>query len=390
MVSESFYANLPTLKNLAHIANPHRFVPVPQDWLIVITDIIGSTRAIAQGHYKTVNLLGASSIAAVLNEAKDIDIPFVFGGDGATLLIPLNLLSKVKRSLLAVQTLAQEEFSLDLRVGIVPVVDVLEAGYRVDVAKLRISSNYSQSLLTGGGITYATELIKDPKTASLYALTPDVHMPKANFSGLECRWQDIPSPHGETVSLIVLAKKHSVYRDVVKQIQQIYGADDRANPITRDRLHITFSRAKLMQETKVRAPQKTFWGKLQYLLNVYGQNLLGWVLMSFGLKLGGDNWGQYRHIVAESSDYRKFDDMLRMVISGTSSQRQELTRYLNAKFATRELVYGLHVSDRALLTCLVYERMGRQVHFVDGADGGYAIAAKNMKDHLTQTIAEPV
>jgi len=35
-----------------------------------------------------------------------------------------------------------------------------------------------------------------------------------------------------------------------------------------------------------------------------------------------------------------------------------------------------------LMTCLVFERHGQQVHFVDGADGGYAAAAKEMKKRL--------
>jgi hypothetical protein len=34
------------------------------------------------------------------------------------------------------------------------------------------------------------------------------------------------------------------------------------------------------------------------------------------------------------------------------------------------------------MTCLVFDRDGRQVHFVDGADGGYALAAKKMKERM--------
>jgi hypothetical protein len=34
------------------------------------------------------------------------------------------------------------------------------------------------------------------------------------------------------------------------------------------------------------------------------------------------------------------------------------------------------------MTCLVFERDGRQVHFVDGADGGYTLAAKKMKERM--------
>ena len=34
------------------------------------------------------------------------------------------------------------------------------------------------------------------------------------------------------------------------------------------------------------------------------------------------------------------------------------------------------------MTCLVFERMGSQVHFVDAADGGYAMAAVGLKKQL--------
>jgi hypothetical protein len=36
------------------------------------------------------------------------------------------------------------------------------------------------------------------------------------------------------------------------------------------------------------------------------------------------------------------------------------------------------------MTCLVFERGGQQVHFVDGADGGYALAAKDMKQRMKE------
>ena len=104
--------------------------------------------------------------------------------------------------------------------------------------------------------------------------------------------------------------------------------------------------------------------------------------MTFNIKIGGFNWGDYKEIVSESTDFKKFDDVLRMVISGKTKQRDKLIDYLEKKFQEGRLVYGFHVSDRALMTCLVFERDGRQVHFVDGADGGYTLAAKKMKDRM--------
>ena len=385
MPTRYFYFDLPVLTDFVQITDQHNFVSVPDDWLIVITDIVGSTHAIEQGRYKDVNLLGACSIVSVLNVAGAIDVPFVFGGDGAALLIPPTLLEETTRSLRSIQTLAKDEFALSLRVGIVPVGVATQAGHPVDIAKLKISENYSQAVFMGGGLTYATDLVKDPATAPFYRLNLMEASSPANFLGLECRWQDIPSRYGETVSLLVLATQNDQYRDVIEQIQLIYGAGDRHNPITRDRLSLSFNPNKLIKETKLRAPTSHWFSKLTYLVKIQLENLLGWMLMTFKLNLGGTDWGQYQDVVVAATDYRKFDDMLRMVIAGDALQREKLTAYLEKKYRSGNLVYGLHVSDRALLTCLVFDRNGRQVHFVDGADGGYTLAAKEMKSRMQKS-----
>lgn len=382
MPTRYFYSDLPVLTDFVQITNHDNFVAVPDDWLIVITDVVGSTRAIEQGRYKDVNLLGACSIVSVLNIADEVDVPFVFGGDGASLLIPPTLLGETTRSLRAIQTLAKEEFSLSLRVGIVPVWVAVNAGHPVDIAKLEISRNYRQAVFMGGGLTYATELIKNPATTDLYMLDLTSSSSPANLSGLECRWQDIPSRHGETVSLLVLATQNEEYRDVIEQIQLIYGAGDRHNPITRDHLSLSFSPNTLSKETKVRASTNHWLSKLRYLIKIQFENLLGWIFMKFKLNVCGTDWSKYQDVVAAATDYRKFDDMLRMVIAGDALQRENLTDYLEQKYRSGKLVYGLHVSNRALLTCLVFDRNGRQVHFVDGADGGYAMAAKEMKARM--------
>jgi hypothetical protein len=46
-----------------------------------------------------------------------------------------------------------------------------------------------------------------------------------------------------------------------------------------------------------------------------------------------------------------------------------------------KIYFGLHVSDRALVTCLVGSQA---VHLVDAADGGYALAAKQIKQQILE------
>lgn len=392
MSTARFYTELPPLYQFVETTNIANFVSVPDDWVVVITDIEGSTQAIAQGRYKEVNLLGASSIAVVLNQAIGLDIPYVFGGDGASLLIPPTLLDAVKPALRMLQQVAQSEFQLQLRVGLVPVAVIQQAGYAVQIAKLQISPHYDQAMFAGGGLTYATDLIKNPTTAPFYQL-PQTEPAPADLSGVECRWQSIPSQHGETLSLIVMAttgnaqRDDAVYQDVVNQIYAICGDDENFHPVQRDRLKLALNSNNLLPETKVRAQSNSWFKRWLYLSQIQFENILGLLFMGLKLTVGTMDWNQYKTLVTTTSDYKKFDDMLRMVISSTPAQRSQLTQYLEHRWQQGDLVYGLHTATSALMTCLVFERNGSQVHFIDGADGGYALAAKALKTRLRSPLS---
>ena len=391
MNSENFYSELPLLDNFIKITDQGNFVDVPDDWYIIVTDIRGSTKAIEAGKYKEVNLLGACSIVAVLNVAAPIEIPFVFGGDGASLLICPQLLPAAKIALLATQQLAKTEFDMDLRIGAVPVKVVVAANYPVKIAKFKVSENYSQAVFIGGGLTRATELIKDPVAGNIYTFKNKNNgvSPTADFSGLECRWQDIPSKYGEILTLLVMVREdfgqqsHQYYRKIIKKIEYVYGKEDFLNPIDPENLKLTLDSTKLIKETLVRAGNNATWLDRQlYLSKIQLETAVGSLLMNLKVKTEELDWGVYKDIAIAATDYRKFDDMLRMVISGNGSQRKKLTAYLEKNYREGKLVYGLHVADRALMTCLVFERNGQQVHFIDGADGGYALAAKDMKQRM--------
>ena len=62
----------------------------------------------------------------------------------------------------------------------------------------------------------------------------------------------------------------------------------------------------------------------------------------------------------------------------------KMERELEAMHRAGRIFYGVHVSDRALTTCMLHEGTTREVHFVDAADGGYAFAAKQLKRQLKE------
>ena len=132
--SDNFYQNLREFDEFRDVTDRSHYRPIPDDWCIVLADIKGSTKAIEEGRYKDVNMIGAACISAVINAVPECNIPYVFGGDGATLAVPSSATASVKRALGTARRLSQNQFNLDLRVGIVPVGDVRDAGADVLVA----------------------------------------------------------------------------------------------------------------------------------------------------------------------------------------------------------------------------------------------------------------
>lgn len=390
-MADNFYEALDAHPHFTAVANPDAYVSAPAHWTIAVTDIRNSTQAIQDGQYRQVNLVGASSIISLLNLAPETDLPFVFGGDGVAVLIPPRLADSAKEALAATQQMADREFDLALRLGLVPVADVQNGDTDVRVAKVRVSPDYNQALFDGGGVARAEDLVKDASTASRYRIDTDGTTPDADFTGLECRWKDIPSQHGETITLLVTAttgdetRNRSVYRNTLQTIDELYEGSEQYRPLTPDTLEPTYDPARLMAETKIRVEMGWF-ERQKYRWDIWWRNIVLDYFVEHQIETGsGVRWDQYIEKLVATSDFRKFDDTLRMVITGTEAQRDSLTNYLEAKYEAGSLAYGLHVTDRALVTCVVFERMGRQVHFVDGADGGYARAAKGLKRRLQDT-----
>ncbi|XWX03796.1 DUF3095 domain-containing protein [Aggregatilineales bacterium SYSU G02658] len=383
MDTTRFYDELPSVDRLVDIVDDSIYHDVPNDWLIAITDVRGSTKAIEAGRYKEVNGLAAASITALLNAVpQGVEIPFVFGGDGATIVFPAMMRAAAVDALIATQRLAREQFDLDLRIGVVPVADVRAAGYNVRVARLRFSENFSQAIFTGGGLSYADQMIKDPAVQDRYLIQDDGQPHEADFSGYECRWSEMPSASEETVSLIVMVTgperplSNQIYRDVILTIESIYGDSLKRNPINVERMTPARNLWLFSVETRIRQRTSSLWARLKLMAWTWG----GYFLWSYKDKI----WEPYKQVVVNSTDREKFDDVLRMIMAGTPLQRELLTKFLEKRRLAGELVYGVHVSSHSLMTCLVFDRFGRQVHFIDGSGGGYALAARQMKAQLAQ------
>ena len=386
MDSSSFYGALPLLTEFGDAGRQESYTALPDDWQVAMCDVRNSTAAVEAGRYKNVNTLGAAAITAMLNAAGSIEIPFIFEGDGAMLCVPPALLDAARAALLQTQALARKSFGLELRIAAMPLARIRAAGFDVRVARYRVSAHYVQALFAGGGMAYADRCMKDPATAPSVRVEPGGVELAASFDGLECRWQDIPSRHGETVSVMVKVliedaqRAGEIYRELIAKVREIYGADDACHPVWPPNLAISLDAGQLGNEVGVRASRRSAGGRWLYLMKIRGWALLGWLFMRLGMRTSATDWGRYKVVLARNSDVKKFNDCFRQILAGKAAQREALGAWLEQRFARRELVYGIHVADRAQMTCLVFDYSGRHLHFIDGADGGLFMAAKALKE----------
>jgi len=133
-----------------------------------------------------VNLIATSSIIAALNIASDskIDIPFFFGGDGATLLVPESLLDNTMAALMVHRANVKDKFDIDLRVGSFPVATVYEGQNELKIAKVNVNALFSIPIVLGNGLHFAESVIKSNSSA-VETQPKDVAL---RLEGMECRW----------------------------------------------------------------------------------------------------------------------------------------------------------------------------------------------------------
>jgi hypothetical protein len=72
------------------------------------------------------------------------------------------------------------------------------------------------------------------------------------------------------------------------------------------------------------------------------------------------------------------------VLDCSSEQITRIQALLEELHRSGIIYYGLHISDYAIMTCLVGSiSEGDHIHFIDGGDGGYSLAAMSLKQQIS-------
>jgi hypothetical protein len=380
-VSDDFYRTAPTFRDFRLVADEFTFSPLPEDWLIGVADVEQSTKAIQDKRYKAVNMAGAAVIAAVANALGGRDFPFVFGGDGASFAVSPTDARTARQALAETATWVREDLDLTLRVGMVPVGEIRRNGHDVRVGRYAVSDNISIAMFSGGGVAWADAAMKRDEISVPGA--PAGARP--DLSGLSCRFEQFPAQYGQILSVLVLPAdtlRMSAFRAVVKQIiSMVEGSSECARPARRAAMQLKWPPQGLDLEALAsrKAGEPLGISKLK----VHARTFLYFLIMRFNLRVGRFIPRKYLSEVAANSDFRKFDDALRMIVDCSPGMAQKIEDTLSAAASDGHIRYGCHREDAAIMTCFAPSpSQPSHVHFIDGAQGGYALAAAALKQRL--------
>ena len=358
------------------------FSRVPDDWYVFVVDIENSTLAVEKGSHEDVNLSATGSIVTVLNEIKktnkEIRIPYFFGGDGTTFIIPGRLQKQILSLLENYRHHVQITTSLILRVGCVEVVEIYKLNHKIKIAKFVLTKHLTIPIVLGTGLKHAEKIIKFSFVDTQQKIEK---IEPVNLVGMTCRWKEIGPREEEkkVVCLLVYCSEDQVqaevYKSVIEQIDSIFGDYKARNPISKSKLQLEISFRKIREELKIT--------KGTYSLLTLLVNWIGSVIADLYFRLFNKNVEYLKNIPA-SSDTMMIDGAINTVFSGTQAKIDQFIAHIDGLERLGRLNYGIHVTHSSIMSCYVEDRKNNHIHFVDGTEGGYTKAAMMYKAKIAK------
>lgn len=378
--NDLFYPAIVPFDSFDDVMRRDRYRRLPDDWIIAVTDVSHSTEAIEQGRYREVNTAGAAVLAAVSNALPDLQFPFTFGGDGASFAVPGAYLSIVKDTLAKTAAWAEDVLGLTLRTAVIPIADIRARHLDVLVARFAPSSNVTYAMFAGGGLAWAERKLKQ----GCYALRRAPTGVTADLTGLSCQFAPIRTKHGVILSLIVVPRDDPTsFVELIQEILRTLRSDDPGlHPLPAKGPLPAWTGDQLDRAIKTGSRKKRFAMAATCL-----RGILARVSNLLGIPIGGLHAVRFQRELVENTDFRKFDDGLRMTVDCSSELADAIDARLEEAQRRGACFFGTYRQLAATLTCFVPSpAQANHVHFVDGASGGYAFAAVNLKRNVASTL----
>ncbi|MDW5290789.1 DUF3095 family protein [Formosa sp. PL04] len=382
MENINFYTELKNSGNnlVDLLASESLFSDVPNTWHVVVVDIQNSTQAVDEGKHHQVNLTATGAIISVLNiirkEKQSIEIPYFFGGDGATFILPTLFLNKIILILENYSLHIKRNTNLILRVGHISVAYLSTQKAGLKIAKHQLTDQLSIPIVLGNGLKKAEEIIKNNfEENNISHFEKDL----LNLEGMECRWKQInPTQSQKKVICLLLdavneTDQRAIYRAIINQMNTVFGTFKSRQPIKSNNLSLDFSLLKIWEEMKISLVNKN----LIYLIKNWIATLFGKLYLNLS-----PNGKQYLKQIGQLSHTFMLDGMINTIFTAEQQNIDLFIDYLNRLEKDNKIIYGIHITHASVMSCYVLDRKTKHSHFVDGTEGGYTSAAKMFKEKL--------
>ena len=359
------------------------FSPIPEDWYVFVVDIENSTQAVQKGMHEKVNLSATGSIVTVLNQIKktnkEIRIPYFFGGDGTTFIIPSKFQKKILSLLENYRHHVKTTTSLILRVGCMQVIEIYKLKHQIKIAKLVLNKHLTIPVVLGTGLKHAEKVIK-----SSFVDTQQKLSEKKSIAliGMECRWKEIKPKENEKKIICLLVDcsldqiQAEIYKDIFEKIDSIFGNYNERNPISNSKLQLELSIDKIRAELKMKFGNYNFYTFLKtWFTTIFG---------NFYFKIFNERI-EYLKNIPLLSDTIMIDGVLHTVFSGTQKKVDQFIIFIDELERQGKINYGIHITHSSIMSCYVEDRKNNHIHFVDGTEGGYTKAAIMYKSKIMKT-----
>jgi hypothetical protein len=215
-----------------------------------------------------------------------------------------------------------------------------------------------------------------------FAVEPSPPEVRPDLNGLSCRYELIPASRGLILSVVMAPAPGAdpeAFRAAVEDIARVVEqSPDASRPVPGIGLRLRWPPQGY--DLEARAQRRSGEWLLLRRAKVLLRTLFYALIMWSGMRVGRFLPARYTREVVENSDFRKFDDALRMVLDCTPELAREIEQRLVAIAAAGTARFGLHRQDAAMMTCFTPSPANpNHIHFIDGALGGYAMAASALK-----------
>jgi hypothetical protein len=373
---------LPTITDFAADAfDPAHYARLDGDWAVAVADVIASTKLAGEGRDRDVNFIAGAVVAAMSAVCSRPGQPAAcqFGGDGAVAAVPPECQEAARVTLAALAHWAADEMAIPLRVGLVPVAALRDAGHEVLAALHDFGNGNVFGQFLGPGVPMAEHWVKSDERWRIAPAAGEL----PGLEGLSCRWRPVPPRRGQVVCVIIDPVRPGL--DGLAALARLQAEIEAITPT---------ALAAPLGDGGYLAPKglPTWHSLLVEMRTVPSHHRLwrlvravaGTAILMLVHRLGGRRFGidtnHYRRQLAERTDYRKQAGGPRLVLDLGADEADRLEAVLAQAEARGDIRYGLARSRATTLTCMVGDfQADRHVHFVDGDGLGFWRASVMLK-----------